>query len=175
MEQERLAAIEEFAAMIVHEIRNPPTTVMVGLNYAQKKLLVESQERFSLALSEAARLERLLSEILMYAKLHPSKLEELEMNPLIDEWPIEIREMPEAQNRHVHFAPLRSGAKVLGDRDKLKQVLINIIRNACEAINVEEVVHCKIEQLPLVVYQSNFAELMRCQRLALSFIYTQQS
>ncbi|WNZ43815.1 hypothetical protein Q2T42_18410 [Leptolyngbya boryana CZ1] len=36
IEQERLAAIGEFAAMIVHEICNPLTTVQLGLNHFSK-------------------------------------------------------------------------------------------------------------------------------------------
>lgn len=67
VEQERLAAIGEFAAIIVHEIRNPLTTMIMGLKYAKKTLVTEAaQERLSLALSEASRLEKLLSQILLY-------------------------------------------------------------------------------------------------------------
>ena len=69
MEQERLAAIGEFAATIVHEIRNPMTTMVMGLKYAQKHLqTAPAQERLDLSIGEANRLDRLLSEILMYAK-----------------------------------------------------------------------------------------------------------
>ena len=69
IEQERLAAIGEFAAIIVHEIRNPLTTIIMGLKYFQKTILAEpAQERLSLALDESNRLQRLLSEILLYAK-----------------------------------------------------------------------------------------------------------
>ena len=48
--------------------------------------------------------------------------------------------MPEAQGRQVKFAPAKTGAKVLADRDKLKQVFINIVRNACEAVAEGETV-----------------------------------
>ena len=70
LEQERLAAIGEFAAIIVHKIRNPLSTMIMELKYFQKTILTDyyPQERLALALSEASRLERLLSEILLYAK-----------------------------------------------------------------------------------------------------------
>jgi len=69
VEHERLAAIGEFTAMIVHEVRNPLTTIEMGLRHAQKVLHSDAdQQRLALALSESHRLERLLSEILCYAR-----------------------------------------------------------------------------------------------------------
>jgi signal transduction histidine kinase/DNA-binding NarL/FixJ family response regulator len=147
VERERLAAIGEFAAMIVHEIRNPLTTIVMGIKYAQKKLLDESaQARFSLSLSEADRLERLLSEILIYAKPQVLHLEEFEVNTFIHELLIPLREMTEAQGRQIEFIPT-SAVKIQGDRDKLKQVFINIVRNACEAVPTGEMIQWKISPL----------------------------
>ncbi len=143
MEQERLAAIGEFAAMIVHEIRNPLTTVTMGLKYSQKQLQHElAQERLALSLSEAHRLDRLLHELLMYAKPQTLQLEELELNHWLQ---TVIGELSEAQR--INFTRTSDEIKILGDRDKLKQVMINIVRNACEASPSENAVECKIESL----------------------------
>lgn len=148
VEQERLAAIGEFAAIIVHEIRNPLTTMIMGLKYSQKSLLAEAAvERLSLALSEADRLERLLSEILLYAKPQVLQLCELDVNEFISELLKSICEMPEALSRQIEFIPASSAIKFLGDKDKLKQVFINIVRNACEAVSPGDVVKCKVDLL----------------------------
>lgn len=141
VEQERLAAIGEFSAMIVHEIRNPLTTIGMGLRYFQKTILTESaQERLALALSEASRLEYLLSEILLYAKPQVLQLQELDINEFIQELLILTNEMPEAVERQIEFIPAFPPIKILGDQDKMKQVFINIVRNACEAISPGNVV-----------------------------------
>jgi signal transduction histidine kinase len=146
VEQERLAAIGEFAAMIVHEIRNPLTTMMMGLKYFQKTILSESaQERLSLALDEGARLQRLLSEILLYAKPQALQLCELDVNEFIRELLGSICEMPEALERQIEFIPVSSDVKIHGDKDKLKQVFINIVRNACEAVPAGDVVKWEVE------------------------------
>lgn len=135
VERERLAAIGEFAATVVHEIRNPLTTVMMGLNYFKRVDLSEPvQERLSLALGEANRLERLLREILLYARPHKLQLTELNINEFIGEILNTVRRMPEAQKRRVEFSPALTAVKVRADKDKLKQVFINIVRNACEAV-----------------------------------------
>ncbi|MBF2068002.1 MAG: GAF domain-containing protein [Calothrix sp. C42_A2020_038] len=148
VEQERLAAIGEFAATIVHEIRNPLTTMLMGLRYFQKTILsVAAQERLLLALDEGSRLQRLLSEILLYAKPQVLKLCELDINEFLHELLIQVREMPEASERQIKLMPASSNVKVLADRDKLKQVFINIISNACEAISAGDVVELKVHLL----------------------------
>jgi signal transduction histidine kinase len=146
IEQERLAAIGEFAAIIVHEIRNPLTTIMMGLKYFKKSILVESaQERLSLALDEASRLQRLLNEILLYAKPQVLQLDELDVNEFIQKLLVPIREMPEALERQIEFIPALSGIKILADQDKLKQVFINIVRNSCEAVSAGDVIKWEID------------------------------
>jgi signal transduction histidine kinase len=146
VEQERLAAIGEFAAIIVHEIRNPLTTTIMGLKYSQKNLLSEAaQERLSLAVSEASRLERLLSEILLYAKPQILQLCELDVNEFLNELLVTLCEMPEALSRKIEFIPASRAVKFLGDKDKLKQVFINIVRNAWEAVSPGDVVKCEVD------------------------------
>lgn len=135
VERERLAAIGEFAAMIVHEIRNPLTTVMMGLNYFKRVDLSEpAQGRLSLAVDEANRLELLLREILLYAKPQQLQITELDINEFITEMLNTVGGMLEAQGRRIEFFPALTAVKVRVDKDKLKQVFINIVRNACEAV-----------------------------------------
>ena len=148
MEQERLAAIGEFAAMIVHEIRNPLTTMIMGLKYSQKQLQAKlDQERLALSLSEANRLDRLLSQILTYAKPQTLQLEELELNSWLQTVLSSIAELPEAREQRINFASASDEIRVLGDRDKLKQVMVNILRNAYEASPTGAAVDCKTERL----------------------------
>jgi PAS domain S-box-containing protein len=142
---ERLAEIGELAAMIVHEVRNPLTTVMMGLNSLRSLALSEqSQLRLTLAVEEAERLQRLLNEILQYTRCQKLQAEQLELNALIQNMLTAIQEMPVAQSRQIEFTPGQPVC-VLVDRDKLKQVFINLISNACEAIAVGETVSWKIE------------------------------
>jgi len=146
IEQERLAAVGQFAAMIVHEIRNPMTTIRMGLNYFKKTQLAEpAQERLSLSLDEVTRLENLLNEILLYAKPQSLHCTELEVNALITDMLPLLQDMPEASDRSIQFMPSVNAIKVNGDKDKLKQVLINLIKNACEAIDPGGVVTCQVE------------------------------
>lgn len=146
VERERLAAIGEFASGIIHEIRNPFTTMKMGLNFFKKLDLSEpAQIRLLLALEEADRLERLLKEILLYAKPQKLQLLPIDINQLMKNLLVTLQIMPEAQQREIEFHPANSPVKILGDEDKIKQVLINLVRNAYEAINAGDVVKLQIE------------------------------
>ncbi|GAB4377258.1 MAG: hypothetical protein Kow00121_26170 [Elainellaceae cyanobacterium] len=142
----RLAEIGELAAMIVHEVRNPLTTVLMGLSVFQKMELPESiQQRLELALEEAERLKRLLNEILLYAKPQSLRSAELEVNELVQNILEAVQNIPIAGRRQLQICSTMPIARILGDRDKLKQVFINLIRNAYEAVEDGEIITWRVD------------------------------
>jgi PAS domain S-box-containing protein len=141
-----LAEVGELAAMIVHELRNPLTTVLMGLN-AFKKIPLPSpaKERLALSLDEAERIRNLLSEILVYAKPQSLQFSALELNEFITEILGPIRMMPSAMNRRIIFIPSLTSVPIMGDKDKLKQIFINLIDNACEAVKEGETITWSVD------------------------------
>ncbi len=141
-----LAEVGELAAMIVHELRNPLTTVLMGLNAIKRIDLPDTiRERLILSLDEAERIRHLLQEILLYAKPQALQRTEIELNQFIAELLGAIRTMPLPMRRQIKctFAP--APTRVMGDIDKLKQVFINLIDNACEAVKEGEVIGWQVE------------------------------
>lgn len=142
----QLAEIGELATMIVHEVRNPLTTVLMGLNAFKR---VDLTERFqmclSLALEEAERLQRLLNEILLYAKQQRLELTELEVNSLITDSIDSIRAIPTVADCELQIEPSLKPVMIMGDRDKLRQVFINLISNASEAVIPGETIKWRVE------------------------------
>ncbi len=146
-DRERLADIGEFTAMIVHEVRNPLTTIEMGLQYAQKILHSEAdQQRLALALSESHRLKQLLDEILSYAKPQVLQLTKLNIGEFLNDLLIEIQDLPEATERQIFYGRGFRDLEVMADPDKLKQVFLNLFRNAFEAIAPNETVSCSISE-----------------------------
>ncbi|BAY84823.1 GAF sensor signal transduction histidine kinase [Calothrix parasitica NIES-267] len=141
-----LAKVGEFTASIIHEIRNSLTIVKMGLEYFKKidNLPHLAQECLLLSTSEEKRLERLLQEILLYSKPNNLQLSELDVNSLIEKSLTLIGEMPQAKGRIIEFKPFPQPISILGDADKLKQIFINLLRNACEAVESGELIKWRV-------------------------------
>jgi signal transduction histidine kinase len=132
----RLAEIGELAATIVHEVRNPLTTIMMALNAFKKLELTDRfQEYLSLSIDEADRLERLLGQILLYSRPQTLDRRSIELNGFITETLNTLQTNPVASGKHLNFVANIAPVNISVDRDKFKQVLINLITNACEAVN----------------------------------------
>jgi len=143
----RLAEIGELAAMIVHEVRNPLTTVLMGLHtFEQMELPERAQMRLAFALEESERLQRLLNEILMYAREQSLDLETLDLAAFLRTLCDEFSHHPVATTRRLQMVGLHRARLILGDRDRLKQVFINLLSNACEAVPEGETVTCTLHE-----------------------------
>jgi signal transduction histidine kinase len=133
-EQARLATIGEFASGIAHEIRNPLSTIMLALDHFKKLDLPGSAaKRAELASREAERMASLLEDMLLYAKPLELELRPLDLAQLVAEF-IDSDQRPERKPaQRFRFTTDGSQARILGDPDRLTQILLNLARNACDA------------------------------------------
>jgi PAS domain S-box-containing protein len=145
----RLAEIGQLSAMIVHEVRSPLTTVLMGLeSFREMELPERPRMRLNLALDEAARLKNLLNEILQFAREQTLDLQNVDLVALIQHLQTTIVELPSVQGHTIQVEASLTEAWIQGDVDKLKQVFINLIRNACEAVDEGETVIWRIDPAP---------------------------
>lgn len=161
--QARLAEIGELAAMIVHEVRNPLTTVLMGLHsFEQMDLPERAKKRLAFALEESERLQKLLNEILMYAREQLLDRELLDVGPFLQALCDEFQHQPVATDRTIQTIGLQSAACAMGDRDRLKQVFINLLSNAYEASPKGENITCTLieQSSALVISVANKGDLI---------------
>jgi signal transduction histidine kinase len=125
------AEIGQLIATIAHEMRNPLTTVLLGLNLCHKLSLPESERlRIELALSEAQRLERLIEDLLSRSLLPCLQCCELELTTFARE----ILTLFECNDRHrqqvIQLVHADRPIWTIADRHKLTQVFLNLLDNA---------------------------------------------
>lgn len=132
VQKEKLAAIGEFASRITHEIRNPLATIGLALDYLQKTEDIKSKKRAVLAANEVARLETLLNEVLLYSKPAHLNRRPLALSQWLDDFLMTHDSL--AQQENLRFTHQKNAEVIVyADADKLTQICLNLLRNACDA------------------------------------------
>ena len=135
LQSERLAALGQLVAEITHEIKNP--LILIG-GFAQqlKKTITGEKDltKLNIIMEEIQRLENLLLEL---RELHlPGRLEfkPLNINELLEEVYFLTKDSWKKKNILTTLKTGGNGYLIEGDREKLKQVLLNLVKNAVEAM-----------------------------------------
>jgi two-component system, LuxR family, sensor kinase FixL len=135
MKSERLAALGQVVAEISHEIKNP--LMMIGGFARQLSHETEDENALSklnIIVKEVARLENLVNELRDLYLPRTLDKQKMDINELVREVYDLVRDDCEAKNMEVVFNPDPEEIVVMGDREKLKQVLLNLAKNAGEAM-----------------------------------------
>jgi signal transduction histidine kinase len=91
------------------------------------------KRRLDLARGELHRMGRLLDDILLYAKPLSLRLEPVEIGVLVADAVEQQKTLGCDATIDTGSAPEQATAQVLVDRDRIRQVLLNLLKNACEA------------------------------------------
>lgn len=133
---ERLAASGRLAADVAHEINNP-LAIMKNYIYVmmKKKLKPDDPGQQTLAIidGEIDRVARIITQFNDFYKGSNLPLEEIDIHEPLREVVIFCKEGFE-EKRIALEERLDATGKVMGNRDKLKQVFINLLKNANEAM-----------------------------------------
>jgi signal transduction histidine kinase len=131
---QKLAAIGELTARIVHDIRNP---VAAARSLAQQLVHAPGAEANSepaaLILSELERVERQVAALLRFARRDEFLFEPVDLGELTRATVAQLRPRLESAGIAVNL-DAHDGVAVRADREKLRQVLINLIENAMDAL-----------------------------------------
>ena len=133
---DRLRSLETIAGGFAHEIRNPLTSIKTFVQLApSRRDDAEFMDEFSLVVQDdVLRIERLIQEILDYARYMEPKLHEEDLKEIIMSC-LHFIEIQASQKSITIAKDLAENLpRMLVDRQQIKQVLMNLFLNAMDAI-----------------------------------------
>lgn len=132
---EKLATTGQLVAQLVHELRNPLSSIKMGLTTLQRRAVLSGHDEkiVGIALREVTHLERMMKELLAYAKPEALEFVQCGMNQVLE---LTLEKMHEQlQETHSTVTTQFDGKlpQIRLDIDRMCQVFANIIMNAQQA------------------------------------------
>lgn len=138
-DSQKLAAIGQLSAGIAHEVRNPLSSIKMSLQILEKRMQPEGNDlkRFKIAQREVEHLEKLVSDVLIYARPSEPQKKPCDMRTVIDgslamvEKSIKDKDIRVVRNCPDDMPP------IMVDASMINQALINIFQNAVDAMEAK--------------------------------------
>jgi len=129
---DRLAQLGTIAAGVVHEIRTPLTAIRVHANQLRRSAM-DGHPDLMLIENEIRRLDRILEDFLQYARPSTPRRETVEVDSLLSG----IQDLVRASLSERGITVLvesPQGLRVDADPSQMRQVLLNLVRNAADSL-----------------------------------------
>lgn len=132
-QSEKLSLAGQLAAGIAHEIRNPITSIK-GFLQLMRTGFGHKEEYLDIMSAEIDRIEIILSELLILAKPQSSKYEEADLQEILEQVITLLGTQGNLHNIQIDFKVNEYIPTIPCDKNQLKQVFINFIKNSMEAM-----------------------------------------
>lgn len=134
---QRLAALGRLTSGVAHEVKNPLNAMMIHLELLRERLDAPTQEvRQSLDVigGEIRRLDRVVQGFLRFMRPHELDFKPIEVVTLLQSAVVLVEAEWQSQGIRFSIEVPPGLPAVEGDEELLRQALLNLIQNACQAM-----------------------------------------
>ena len=144
-ERESLAAVNEFAAALAHEVRNPLTAIRLDLQEVEERLAAGSPLRAlqARALDDVARLDRTVAGALATARTGPIQARDIDLREPVRAAVRAAGPAFDARGARLSWNEPIHPTMIRGDPDALERVFLNLLLNAAQAVEADG--HASVE------------------------------
>lgn len=151
-EQENLDRMrKEFVANVSHELRTPLTTIK---SYAETLLLGAIEDKnlttkfLKVIDSESDRMTRLVKDLLMLSRIDYEKeqweMKEMDISKVVNDCVYKMEIAAKQKQQSISLEILGDIPSIIGDKDRIEQVIINIISNSIKYTSEKGNIHVKL-------------------------------
>lgn len=136
---EKLASIGQLAAGVAHEINNPLGTILLYSSMLKNEVAKKSgcgqySEDLSLIIEETNRCKNIVANLLNFARQGKLKISQVDLHELIQKISRIYLINPDFEDIEITVLNEAGDALIEADADQLKEIFLNILNNACEAL-----------------------------------------
>lgn len=133
---ERLATVGELAASVAHEIRNPMTAIRSTVQYLLREFDDGNPKRELVhgVIAEVDRIDRIVDGLLSLTRRAEFTPNKISLAHLIGQSLLLIRAQAQEQAIEISWAPPPQEVCVMADAAQLKQLTLNLVMNAMQAM-----------------------------------------
>jgi signal transduction histidine kinase len=136
LQSEKLATVGRLAAGVAHSIRNPLTSVKMRLFSMERSLDLSppQKEDFDVISDEIRHIDAIVRNFLEFSRPPKLKMQAVSPSDVVDMAILLLRHRLEAFGIEVELYRQRRLPPIQGDPEQLKELLVNLMVNACEAM-----------------------------------------
>jgi two-component system, sporulation sensor kinase A len=149
IQMEKLSAIGELAAGLAHEIKNPLAGIKGAIEIIRDGMPSDHPHRGVLGevLSEVARIDRTVIDLLSYSKPRSPDFQRVALPVLAQNAIAFVQKMADSKQIRLSLETEPEVPPLMGDENALKQLFLNLLLNAIEAVPKEGAIQIQIKTL----------------------------
>ncbi|MCZ8523816.1 MULTISPECIES: PAS domain-containing protein [Paenibacillus] len=144
LKSEKLSIAGQLAAGVAHEIRNP-LTALKGFVQLMSRGTGSAALYLEIMREELERIESIISELLMLAKPQALQMKDCDLAALVEDVALLLGTQAALQNIEIAIGRPEGDLCIRCDANQIKQVFINLLKNAMEAMPQGGVIRIQVE------------------------------